>query len=82
MRNGFNFWEKKNDGYYIAKMIYGVTLCVRKTKGGYEYDVSTEEYTYYNGVCCTLVQAKSEAYARYIQLLENHRKELIENKGC
>ena len=41
MKNGFNSWEKKNDGYYIAKMIYGVTLCVRKTKGGYEYDVST-----------------------------------------
>lgn len=82
MENGFIFWENENDGYYVARMLYGVTLCVRKTQRGYEYDVSTEEYTYYNGVCSSAVQAKAEAYARYRQLIENHKKELIENKGC
>ena len=82
MKNGVNFQERKGDGYYVARMIYGVTLCVRKTQGGWEYDVSTEEYTYYNGVCQTLPQAKITAYERYQQLLENHKKDLIENRGC
>ena len=83
MKNEANIWEKKNEGYYVARMIYGVTLCVRRLRGnGWEYDVSTEEYTYYNGTCSSLPQAKVEAYGRYQQLLENHKSELIQNRGC
>jgi hypothetical protein len=82
MKNGFNLWERKNVDYYVARMLYGVSLSVRKTQGGYEYDVSTEEYTYYNGVCSSIMLAKMEAYKRYMQLLENHKTELIKNRGC
>ena len=83
MKNGTNIWEKKNEEYYLARMIYGVTLCVRKLSGNeWEYDVSTDEYTYYNGTCGSLPRAKVEAYERYQQLIENHKSELIQNKGC
>jgi hypothetical protein len=83
MKNGAKIWERKNEGYYVARMIYGITMCIRKlSKNEWEYDVSTDEYTYYNGTCGSLPQAKVEAYERYQQLLENHKSELIQNRGC